>query len=41
MDPPNGARRSNVIKKFADIGNTGWDPEPETKLLESDSVGDL
>ena len=34
MDPSNGARRSNVIKTYQDVGNTGWAPEPEDKLLD-------
>lgn len=41
MDPPSTSRRVGVMKKFSDTGNTGWDPEPERKLLETDSVGDL
>lgn len=34
MSPVNGARRANVIKKYSDTGNTGWNPAPETKLLD-------
>ena len=41
MDPSNGARRADVIKKYSETGNTGWDPAPETKLLDTDSVGGL
>ena len=39
MDPANGARRANVITTYAEKGNTGWDPAPETTLLNPDSVG--
>lgn len=41
MDPPGTGRRLGVMKKFSDVGNTGWDPLPERKLLETDTVGDL
>lgn len=34
--PANGARRADVIKKFSETGNTGWAPEPERKLLDTD-----
>jgi pilus assembly protein CpaD len=34
MEPANGARRAGVIKTYQDIGNTGWQPEPEGKLLD-------
>jgi pilus assembly protein CpaD len=38
MTPPNGTRRSSVIRTYANIGNTGWNPEPRTDLTES-SIG--
>jgi pilus assembly protein CpaD len=33
MGPANGARRAHVIQIFAEVGNTGWTPEPERKLI--------
>lgn len=35
MTSANGGRRANVIKVYVDQGNTGWDPEPERKLIDS------
>lgn len=39
MTPANGDRRANVIKLFVDLGNTGWVPEPEKKLLPAGGTG--
>ncbi len=36
VGPANGARRADVIKKFAETGNTGWDPAPASNLLDTD-----
>jgi len=41
MSPANGARRARVIKLYQDTGNTGWEPAPETKLLQNSSLGGL
>jgi pilus assembly protein CpaD len=40
MDPANGARRANVITTYAETGNTGWTPQPETRLLGR-TIGDF
>jgi pilus assembly protein CpaD len=32
--PANGQRRANVIRIYAETGNTGWAPEPASNLLE-------
>ena len=40
MEPANGARRANVITTYAETGNTGWTPSPESKLLGT-SIGDF
>jgi pilus assembly protein CpaD len=34
--PAHGARRANVIKVYADVGNTGWQPAPEPKLIQTE-----
>ena len=34
--PAHGARRANVIKLYADVGNTGWAPTPETTLIQTE-----
>jgi pilus assembly protein CpaD len=31
-----GARRANVIKIYAEIGNPGWNPDPHNALIEAD-----
>ena len=33
MTPADGGRRADVIKKYSIPGNTGWQPDPESKLL--------
>jgi pilus assembly protein CpaD len=40
MAPANGARRANVITTYEQLGNTGWNPAPETNLRGS-TFGDL
>jgi pilus assembly protein CpaD len=37
--PANGQRRAAVIRTYAEKGNTGWDPAPETGLIEGDIGG--
>ena len=32
--PANGARRAEVIRTYSQRGNTGWQPAPETKLID-------
>jgi pilus assembly protein CpaD len=39
MTPANGGRSASVVKTYVDTGNTGWQPEPEKKLLNSSSGG--
>ena len=41
MSPANGARRANVIRIYAETGNTGWEPTPETRLLGAGSLGGI
>jgi pilus assembly protein CpaD len=33
MAPANGARRAHVLQVYATVGNTGWAPVPEVKLI--------
>lgn len=41
MAPAHGARRANVIRIYAETGNTGWEPTPETRLLGAGSLGGI
>lgn len=37
--PANGERRAEVIRTYAKTGNTGWQPSPETRLLNDGIEG--
>jgi pilus assembly protein CpaD len=39
MTPASGGRRADVIKTYVDLGNTGWQPEAEKKLLGTTTGG--
>jgi pilus assembly protein CpaD len=34
LAPANGRRRAAVISTYEESGNTGWEPAPETKLMQ-------